>query len=503
MMAYYYAQFVGRDSYITHILFISWLRVVRQYHIVVIHVGERMVEIVENQNIGYVSPLSNRYGSTTMRSIFSNNSRHKTWRKLWIELAYVEQMLGLDITNDQIHEMINAYYDDIDYDMVAKFEAECKHDVMAHLKEFCTKCPKAEPIIHLGATSCYITDNADILIMNDALDVINIKLKKLTDSITHFSKFYAELPTMAYTHLQPAQPTTVGKRGCMWLQDFTLDMTQLKNLDIPILGCNGATGTQASFLKLLDGNESAVSELNKLLAVRLDTSANKYLTISGQTYTRKIDSIVLDVLSGIAQSAHKMCNDIRLLQGMHEVCESFSDKQVGSSAMAYKQNPITCENVCSLSRHVISLTMTSKMNACTQWLERSLDDSANRRLVIPEAFLLTDHILDQCIKIIDGLVVNENIINQHIKDNIPFVVMESIIMKATKSGISRQEAHGRIRDLSAKAMEHMLAGCGNNLLELIKDDEVLGNIDIDMNIKDLTGMASKQVYDYISRHEKN
>ena len=461
-----------------------------------------MVEIVVNEDtFSYTSPLSSRYGSSEMRSIFSDRNRHKIWRRLWIELAYAEQYLGLDITNEQIEEMM-ANKDNIDYDIVEAFEMECRHDVMAHLREFCMKCPKAESIIHLGATSCYITDNADILIMKDALDQIGKKLKELINKLSYFSEYCADAPTMAYTHLQPAQPTTVGKRGCMWLQDFMLDMTQLKNLDIPILGCNGATGTQASFLELFNGDESKVSELNKILASRMTGTKDKYLTISGQTYTRKIDSIILDVLSGIAQSSHKMCSDIRLLQGMHEVCEPFASKQVGSSAMAYKKNPISCENVCSLSRHIISITMTSKMNVCTQWLERSLDDSANRRLMIPEAFILTDHILNQCIKIIDGITINVGIVNRHINDNLPFIAMESIIMEATKSGISRQEAHSRIRDLSMISTKHILDGGDNNLLELIKHDEVLGNIDIDIDINKLTGVASNQVYDYINKHKQ-
>lgn len=445
----------------------------------------------------YKSPLSNRYGSDEIHEIFSDDNRYRTWRTLWYELARVEQEFGLNITDEQLEEM-RSNIGNINYKLVKVFEKECKHDVMAHLKEFCTKCPTAEPIIHLGATSCYITDNADIIIMNEALHEIKSKIDILMELLTRFSRKYAGIATMAYTHLQPAQPTTVGKRGCMWLQDFVMDYEALNKLDLKLLGCNGATGTQASILELFNGDKLKVKMLNRALAYALLGNRDKYMLVSGQTYTRKVDSTVLDVLSGIAQSAHKMCNDIRLLQGMHEMSEPFRRKQVGSSAMAYKQNPIKCENVCSLSRHIISLTMTAKMNACTQWLERSLDDSANRRLIISEAFILTDHILEQCIEIVRGLTVNEGIIDRHIKDNIPYIAMENIIMEATKSGISRQEAHSRIRDLSVIATQNVLDGKDNNLLELIREDEVLGNIQIDIDIEKMIGMAKEQTEDYLS-----
>lgn len=450
----------------------------------------------------YISPLTDRYGSDDMKQIFSDRNRHRLWRRLWFLLAKVEMELGLPITDEQISEMLWNISMPIDYDSVKVYEKETKHDVMAHLKEFCRQCPKAEPIIHLGATSCYIVDNTDIKIMNSALKLIKIKLKLLIDALISYSDKYADTITMAYTHLQPAQPTTVGKRGCMWLQDFMMDYDAVDNIKLKMLGCNGATGTQASFLELFNGDKNKVSMLNKEIAIRFMDNEEAYMLISGQTYTRKVDSIILDTLSNIAQSAHKMCNDIRLLQGMHEICEPFSSKQVGSSAMAYKQNPIKCENVCSLSRHIISLTMTSKMNACTQWLERSLDDSANRRLIISESFILVDHIIDQCIEIIDGLVVNEGIINRHIKDNTPFMVMENIIMDATKSGISRQDAHNRIRDLSVIATNNILAGGDNNLLELIKNDEVLKDIQIDIDPNKMIGMAKEQTIDYLSQVRK-
>ena len=308
-----------------------------------------------------------------------------------------------------------------------------------------------------------------------------------------FAEKHAGNMTMAYTHLQPAQPTTVGKRGCMWIQDFMMDLDALHNINLKLLGCKGATGTQASFLELLK-DKSKVEQMDELFGI---ANNHECLPISGQTYTRKIDSIVLDALSGIAQSAHKMCNDIRLLQGMHEMCEPFSEKQVGSSAMAYKQNPIKCENVCSLSRHVVSMTMTAKMNACTQWLERSLDDSANRRIVIPESFILIDHIIDQCIAIISGLRVNGGIISEHINNDIPFLMMENIIMDAVNAGVSRQEAHSRIRDLSAIATENVLNGMGNNLLDLIAGDELFHDIDIDTNPYRLIGMAKEQTVKYL------
>lgn len=436
--------------------------------------------------------MKDRYGSEEMRYIFSDRNRHVAWRLLWVDLACIEHNLGLDITKEQMTEMaVNVC--NIDYDKVKEYEAETKHDVMAHLKEFCDRCPSAEPIIHLGATSCYVTDNADILIMDEALRLIQAKLTTLIDKMATFAEKYAEHMTMAYTHLQPAQPTTVGKRGCMWIQDFMMDLDALHNINLKLLGCKGATGTQASFLELLK-DKSKVEQMDELLGT---ANNHECLPISGQTYTRKIDSIVLDVLSGIAQSAHKMCNDIRLLQGMHEMCEPFSEKQVGSSAMAYKQNPIKCENVCSLSRHVVSMTMTAKMNACTQWLERSLDDSANRRIIIPESFILIDHIIDQCITIIGGLRVNGGIINEHINNDIPFLMMENIIMDAVNAGVSRQEAHSRIRDLSAIATENVLNGMGNNLLDLIAGDELFHDIDIDTNSYRLMGMAKEQTTKYL------
>ena len=441
----------------------------------------------------YYSPLTNRYGSAEMRQVFSDNNRYSTWRLLWYVLACAERRLGLDITYEQTQEMYN-HIDDINYHAVAEYEKETKHDVMAHLKAYCDKCPTAAPIIHLGATSCYITDNADIILMRNGLDIIKRKMKYLIDNLYDFCDKYKNVPTMAYTHLQPAQPTTVGKRGCMWLQDIVMDYDILNNIKFRILGCNGATGTQASFVELL-GDKTP--ELNKIIADMLCGDETAYMTISGQTYTRKIDSIVLDALSNVAQSLHKMCSDIRLLQSMHELSEPFGNKQVGSSAMAYKQNPIKCENICSLSRHIISNTITAKMNVCTQWLERSLDDSANRRIIIPEVFILIDHILNESIKIVDGLIINRDVIKKHIKDNAPFILMENIIMNATKMGISRQEAHSRIRDLSVIAMQNVMSGGDNNLLELVSDDDILGGIHIDADIYKMVGMAREQVESYL------
>ena len=445
----------------------------------------------------YYSPLTHRYGSYEMKEIFSDDCRYKLWRYLWVELADIEMELGINITEKQLREMIMAANRSIDYSMVERFERDCRHDVMAHLKEFCHKCPTAEPIIHLGATSCYVTDNADIILMIDALKLIKDKISSLIDELSKFCDKYKGTVTMAYTHLQPAQPTTIGKRGCMWLQDIIIDRDVLNKIDLKILGCNGATGTQASFLELL-GKDKAL-ELNKRLAKRLVGNEDGYMLISGQTYTRKIDAIVLDALSNIAQSLHKMCTDIRLLQGMHEICEPFGNKQVGSSAMAYKQNPIKCENICSLSRHIISNTITAKMNVCTQWLERTLDDSANRRIIIPETFIMVDHILNESIKIISGLVINGGIIEKHMKNNIPFISMENIIMNATKQGISRQEAHNRIRDLSVIATQNVLMGKDNNLLELIQADDLLGSVDIDIDLKKISGMAEEQVNIYLGR----
>jgi adenylosuccinate lyase len=477
--------------------------------IVAILVGENLRERMVERKMAeermernkYITPLTERYGSTDMRGIFSDSSKYSTWRLLWFTLARAEQQLGLDITDEQLYEM-QSHINDIDYDVVEAFERECRHDVMAHLKEYCTKCPTAAPIIHLGATSCYITDNTDILLMRKAMMVIKNKISTLRFALCNFCEKYGDVVTMAYTHLQPAQPTTVGKRGCMWLQDIIMDKESINNIKLNILGCNGATGTQASFLDLFN-NEYKTSMLNEILAEKLAGNKDAYMLISGQTYTRKVDAMVLDALSNIAQSLHKMCSDIRLLQGMHEICEPFGSGQVGSSAMAYKQNPIKCENICSLARHIISMTMTAKMNTCTQWLERSLDDSANRRIIIPEAFILTDHILNESIKIIQDLTVNEGMIKRHIKDNIPFILMESFIMNATKQGISRQDAHSRIRDLSVIAMDNMLNGGENNLIDLVRNEELLKDIEIEMDYNKLAGMASTQVKEYLRRLKEN
>lgn len=459
-----------------------------------------MVENTKRRD-NYASPLTDRYGSDSMREIFSDDTRYGAWRYLWYNLAKAEKELGLDITDEQLRELgMHILVYKIDYDMVQEFEKETRHDVMAHLKEVCSKCPTAAPIIHLGATSCYITDNTDILLMNRALGMIKFKMRVLNRKLSEFADKHKGTVTMAYTHLQPAQPTTVGKRACMWLQDFIMDYDIIDNIKLKMLGCNGATGTQASFVELFNGDEGKILRLNEILAERLMDDKDAYMLISGQTYTRKIDAIVMDALSNIAQSTHKMCNDIRLLQGMHELCEPFGDGQVGSSAMAYKKNPIKCENVCSLSRHIISLTMTAKMNSCTQWLERSLDDSANRRIMIPEAFILTDHIISQCIEIIDGLRVNEGIINEHINNDIPFMMMENVIMEHVKSGGSRQEAHERIRELSMIATENIMNGMGNNLLNLVAEDDMFDNINIDsIQPSDLIGMAEKQVEMYLRR----
>lgn len=489
---------MGKYSCIIRRLYIKQQRV-KSNIIVVTHVGERQVEIVENSKSKYISPLTDRYGDESMKLIFSDKNRHMVWRYLWYMLAKVEKELGLDISYEQVQEMRKNMFNPIDYDKVKKYEEEYKHDVMAHLREFCDRCPKAEPIIHLGATSCYIVDNADILLMDDALSIINDKISTLIHELSEFASKHKNTVTMAYTHLQPAQPTTVGKRACMWLQDILMDKDSLDAIKLKVLGCNGATGTQASFLELFDNEAWRVLKLNKMLSEELLGNEDKYMLISGQTYTRKVDTIVIDALSGIAQSLHKMCSDIRLLQGMHEVCEPFGSGQIGSSAMAYKQNPIKCENICSLSRHIISMTMTAKMNVCTQWLERSLDDSANRRMIIPEAFILTDHIINESIKIIQNLTVNEGVIERHIKDNIPFVSMESIIMEATKQGISRQEAHSIIRDLSVTAMNNVLSGGDNNLMDLVHNHEVLKDVNIEIDPNELAGVAENQVEMFLRR----
>ncbi len=424
----------------------------------------------------YVSPLSERYASKEMQYIFSPDMKFRTWRKLWIALAETEQELGLNITDEQIAEM-KQYQDDINYDEAKAREKIVRHDVMSHVYAFGLQCPKAKPIIHLGATSCYVGDNTDIIIMSKALELVRKKLINVIAQLADFADEYKALPTLAFTHFQPAQPTTVGKRASLWLQDFLMDLADLDYLmdSIRLLGCKGTTGTQASFLELFDGDEKKVDQIDPKIAERM--GFKDCYAVSGQTYSRKVDSRVVNVLAGIAQSAHKMSNDIRLLQHLKEVEEPFEKTQIGSSAMAYKRNPMRCERIASLARFLMVDALNPAITASVQWFERTLDDSANKRLSIAEGFLACDGILDLCLNVTDGLKVYPKVIAKRLASELPFMATENIMMEAVKAGGDRQELHERIRELSMKAGAHVKEeGGDNNLLDLIADDDMF-NLD--------------------------
>ncbi|MDO4488815.1 MAG: adenylosuccinate lyase [Eubacteriales bacterium] len=402
----------------------------------------------------YVSPLSTRYASDEMKKLFSSDMRFGTWRRLWVSLARAEKACGLPITDEQVEELA-AHTDDIDYEVVSMREKEVRHDVMAHIYAYGQVAPKAAGIIHLGATSCYVTDNADLVIYREALKVIRKKLQTVLSVLCDFSYKYRSVPTLGYTHFQPAQPVTVGKRASLWLQEFFMDLEELDFVieSIPFLGCRGTTGTEASFMDLFENDEEKIDKMNRLIAK--DFGFEKLFDVCGQTYPRKLDSRIINVLSAIAQSAYRMAEDIRLLQHDHQLEEPFAKKQVGSSAMAYKRNPMRCERICSLSRYIMADAMNAPMTASTQWLERSLDDSANRRIAMPEAFLACDSVLILVANVADGLEVNEKIIEKTIKDYLPFIATENIMMEAVKKGADRQKAHEIIRNASVAACEKM------------------------------------------------
>ena len=395
------------------------------------------------ENDIYVTPLSGRYASKEMNKLWSNNTKYSTWRKLWVALAETEKELGLDISQEQIDEM-KSNVENINYEIVAQREKECRHDVMAHVYEFGTKCPKAKPIIHLGATSCYVTDNTDIIMMKNALALIKQKLIKVISNLKKFADTYKGLPCLGYTHFQPAQLTTVGKRATLWIQDLLEDLQELEFVEenLKLLGCKGTTGTSESFMKLFK-DEEKVKQIDKKIAEKM--GFEKTFPVSGQTYTRKVDSRVLNCLAGIAESCSKFANDMRLLQHEKELEEPFESKQIGSSAMAYKRNPMRSERINSLSRHVIVLSNDTKITSTTQWLERTLDDSANKRICIPEAFLAVDAILKIYANITENIVVYENRIRANIMEEIPFMGTEEILMNAVLKGGDRQELHEKIR----------------------------------------------------------
>ena len=449
----------------------------------------------------YENPLCKRYAGRDMQELFSDDRKFSTWRRLWIVLAECEKELGLDITDEQISEM-KAHINDIDYDVVSRREKEVRHDVMAHIYAYGMVCPTAKPIIHLGATSCYVGDNTDIIIQREALLIIRKLLLRAIASLADFAEKYKSLPTLAYTHFQAAQPTTVGKRATLWMQDLMMDLSHLDFVlsNLKLLGCRGTTGTGASFLELFGGDHEKVKALEKKIAEKLGF-ADSY-AVSGQTYTRKVDYFTLSVLSGIAQSAQKFSGDIRLLSHLKEFDEPFEAGQVGSSAMAYKRNPMRSERISSLARFVIADTLNPAMTAGTQWLERTLDDSANRRISIPEAFLAVDGILTLYINIISGVTVYPKVVEKHLMEELPFMATENILMHCVKMGGDRQALHEAIRRHSVAAGKAIKQdGIDNDLLDRIADDKLFGltRADIDAIIKNssFTGRATEQTEEYL------
>jgi len=418
----------------------------------------------------YESPLNSRYASSEMKNIFSPDKKFKTWRLLWIALAEAEKDLGLPITGEQINELI-SHKDDINYDVAQREEKKVRHDVMAHVHAYAEQCPLAKGIIHLGATSCYVGDNTDILLMKEALELIKLRLLRVVAILSDFAAEYKHLPTLGFTHFQPAQLVTVGKRATLWIQDLLLDLEELDFVisSLRLLGCKGTTGTQASFLQLFQGDHDKVEELDRLISEKV--GLQKTFPVTGQTYSRKLDSRVVNVLSSISQSAHKFSNDIRLLQHLKEVEEPFEKSQIGSSAMAYKRNPMRSERIASLSRYVIADAANPAMTSAEQWFERTLDDSANKRISVPEAFLAVDAILILYENVADGLVVYPKVIEKHLADELPFMATENILMEATKRGGDRQDLHEKIRVYSMEAGAVVKQeGKPNDLLDRISKD---------------------------------
>ena len=453
-----------------------------------------------NRNI-YETPLASRYASAEMLYLFSPDKKFTTWHRLWVALARGEMELGLPVTQEQIDEL-KAHQDEINYDVAKQREKEVRHDVMSHVYAYGVQCPKAKGIIHLGATSCYVGDNTDIIVMTEALALVRKKLVNVIAELAKFADRYKDQPTLAFTHFQPAQPTTVGKRATLWMHELVMDLEDLDYVagSIRLLGSKGTTGTQASFLELFDGDMDKVRKLDPMIAEKLGYPG--CYPVSGQTYSRKVDSRVLNILAGIAQSAHKFSNDIRLLQHLKEIEEPFEKSQIGSSAMAYKRNPMRSERIASLSNYVMSDVMNPMLVASTQWFERTLDDSANKRLSIPEGFLAIDGILDLYLNVVDGLVVYPKVIEKHMMAELPFMATENIMMDAVKAGGDRQELHERIRELSMEAGRNVKEnGMDNNLLELIAADPAF-NLSLDelkqnMDPKKYVGCAPAQVEIYL------
>ena len=450
----------------------------------------------------YTSPLSERYASKEMQYIISQDMKIRTWRRLWIALAETEKELGLNITQEQIDEL-KAHADDINYDVAKAREKEVRHDVMSHVYAYGVQCPKAKGIIHLGATSCYVGDNTDIIVMTEALKLVQKKLVNVIAELSKFADKYKDQPTLAFTHFQPAQPTTVGKRATLWTQEFMMDLEDLEYVlgTIKLLGSKGTTGTQASFLELFEGDQETIDKIDPMIAAKM--GFRECYPVSGQTYSRKVDTRVVNVLAGIAASAHKMSNDIRLLQHLKEVEEPFEKSQIGSSAMAYKRNPMRSERIASLSRYVMIDALNPAITSATQWFERTLDDSANKRLSVPEGFLAIDGILDLCLSVVDGLVVYPKVIEKRLMSELPFMATENIMMDAVKAGGDRQELHERIRELSMEAGKNVkVEGKDNNLLELIAADPAfnltLEDLQKSMDPSRYTGRAKEQTEAFIA-----
>ena len=456
----------------------------------------------------YTSPLSERYASKEMQYIFSPDKKFKTWRRLWIALAEAENELGLKnehgepaVTKEQIDEL-KANADNINYDVAKQREKEVRHDVMSHVYAYGVQCPKAAGIIHLGATSCYVGDNTDVIVMTEGLKLVRKKLINVIDELSKFADKYKSQPTLAFTHFQPAQPTTVGKRAALWLQEFVMDLEDVEYVlsTMKLLGSKGTTGTQASFMELFDGDEEKVKKLDDIIAKKM--GFEKCFPVSGQTYSRKLDTRVLNVLAGVAASAHKFSNDIRLLQHLKEIEEPFEKNQIGSSAMAYKRNPMRSERIASLSRYVLADVMNPAITSATQWFERTLDDSANKRISIPEGFLATDGILDLVLNVVDGLVVYDKVIEKRLMSELPFMATENIMMDSVKAGGNRQELHEEIRKLSMKAGENVKKyGKDNNLLELIADDDKfpvgIEELNATMDPAKYVGRSASQVTEFL------
>lgn len=452
----------------------------------------------------YESPLSSRYASDQMQYIFSPDKKFSTWRRLWVALARAEMELGLPITQEQVDEL-SAHITDIDYDLAAKKEKELRHDVMAHIHAYGAQCPKAMPIIHLGATSCYVGDNTDIIIMREGLELIGDKLVRVLNALAKFSDKYKSLPTLGFTHFQAAQLVTVGKRATLWMNELLqdLDEVEYRISTLKLLGCKGTTGTQASFLELFEGDHEKCKELDRRIAREMGFEGT--VPVSGQTYSRKVDAAVLATLSGIAQSACKFATDVRLLCHMKEVEEPFEANQIGSSAMPYKRNPMRCERICSLARYVIADAANPAYTAATQWFERTLDDSANKRISVPEAFLAVDAILNIYENVASGLVVHEKVIEKHILEELPFMASENIMMDAVKRGGDRQQLHECIRVHSLEAGRNVKEfGLTNNLIDLLAADPLFGlsreELSAHMEPSRYIGRCSEQVTDFLTEY---